>query len=73
MHGTVTGRGLTSAQAAPRSRQGTNLRQVSSPNREVRHHISAVRDVGIPRDEAQVYLLPGAPQTTATRSAACWS
>lgn len=29
----------------PRSRQGTNLRQVSSPNREAGNHILAARDV----------------------------
>ena len=62
MNGTVPAARATPSEAVPRGRQGTNLRQVSSPNREVRHQISAARDVEKPRDEAQVYLLPGAPK-----------
>jgi hypothetical protein len=45
MHGTVPAARATTAEAVPRCRQRTNLRQVSGPNYEFRSHILAARDV----------------------------
>jgi hypothetical protein len=45
MHGTVPAARAPPAEAVPRSRQRTNLRQASSPNHEVRNYILAARDV----------------------------